>query len=368
MPIFATSAMPMLRLGNQLVSGLYTLFLFTKSDVILVVFPMLIIALVLVGPTDFISFYTAFIWLELHLLAFDIKNQLIGIEEDRLCKPDRPFPSGRISPEKGQALYITVVAASFCLSFFQGLTVVSTAYFCATTLYNEYGLSRNLVLKSPTGAVGYMCYCWGTTYIMGHNQPLDTTAISAIICSGLVFSFTGHAQDFRDRSGDALMGRKTVPLALSPGAARWSLFFIIFAFTMGLIQFWSPPLPVSTTFICLCFVTSLRFIIHQSEEEDRKSFRCFGFFVPTYSQFSNAFQLRAKARSYDHRSPIDHMWFPRKSVNQGPVTAAAFPSHAFTTLVYPQHLLSTHRFPQFSSSFGMVSISPRVVLIVIISG
>jgi hypothetical protein len=156
----------------------------------------------LAGPTDWSSFLMAFIWLELHLLAFDasdhrtyldihfltsllqIKNQvcsllpchcvtcslleqMIGVEEDKICKPDRPFPSGRMTLACGQSLYLAIVSLAIALSVYHGLTNVSLIYMLAIWLYNENGLSAHPLLKSPLGAVGYMCYCWGSTYIIG---------------------------------------------------------------------------------------------------------------------------------------------------------------------------------------------------------
>ena len=104
--------------------------------------------------------------------------QLVGIEEDRLCKPTQPFPASRISLERGQDLYYLVIAISFSMSIYHGLTFVSFVYFCATWSYNEFGLSANLLAKNPIGAIGYMCYCWGTTYIIGKsNSPVYATDI-----------------------------------------------------------------------------------------------------------------------------------------------------------------------------------------------
>jgi len=76
-----------MQVAKNLLSSIYTLYLFTKSDTPLVVFPMvrqihdvsehyldclqLTVAMVLAGPTDMMSFILAFLWLELHLLAFD---------------------------------------------------------------------------------------------------------------------------------------------------------------------------------------------------------------------------------------------------------------------------------------------------------
>lgn len=129
----------------------------------------------------------------------------------------------------------------------------------------------------------------------GHHQPLNSTSISAILASGAIFTMTvsvsifhkdlsvcvadrysviqGHAQDFRDRSGDAAIGRKTLPLILPQSFARWTLLMLIMSFTYGLISLWSPPFLASAVFSALGLLCSVKFVMNHSEEEDRKSFR-----------------------------------------------------------------------------------------------
>ncbi|KAF9000820.1 UbiA prenyltransferase family [Cyathus striatus] len=255
------------------VSFLYTLYLFTKSDTLLVIVPMLTVAVVLAGPGDIYTFLISFLWLELHLLAFEIKNQLIGVDEDRICKPYRPFPSDRITLSQGNALYYSVVATCFLFSLFHGLLLVTSVYFLATVSYNEFELAANPIAKSPIGAIGYMCYCWGTTYILGQHVSLSMTSVKAIVASGLIFSLTGHAQDFKDRSGDAVLGRKTIPIVFSQFTARWSLVLAMFGFTWGLIIIWGPPMIVSVIFVLLSAICSFQFLNDHSEVSDRKSFK-----------------------------------------------------------------------------------------------
>jgi hypothetical protein len=105
--------------------------------------------------------------MELSLAFIHRCMQIIGIEEDKLCKPHRPFPSGRISLKHGEFLYHLVVALCITISIYHGLTAVSLVYMLAIWLYNEGGLSMHPIPKNPLGAIGYMCYCWGTTYIIG---------------------------------------------------------------------------------------------------------------------------------------------------------------------------------------------------------
>jgi 4-hydroxybenzoate polyprenyltransferase len=131
---------------------------------------------------------------------------MIGLEEDRLSKPNRPIVSGRISLAEAQNLYLAVGVFAFIQSAYHGLVPCCIVYMLAIYLYNEGGLSRNWFMKSLLGAIGYICYCWGTTVILGvyrssycrkihrmniifikdHGRPLSKTSIIAIALSGLL--------------------------------------------------------------------------------------------------------------------------------------------------------------------------------------
>lgn len=86
---------------------------------------------------------------------------MIGIEEDRLCKPYRPFASGRIPLEHGQSLYLFVVSLAAAVSLYNGLILVSLAYMLAITHYNEGGWVKGPIAKNAFGAFGFMCYLLG---------------------------------------------------------------------------------------------------------------------------------------------------------------------------------------------------------------
>ncbi|KAJ7136504.1 UbiA prenyltransferase family [Mycena crocata] len=256
----------------QLYNFFMTILLFSQSDAAPILGPSLAVALVLAGPTDLMAFINGFLWLELHLLTFEIKNQIIGLEEDRLSKPDRPIAAGRLSIPTAQKLYLLSGALSFACSVFHGVKLCSAVYLVAIFCYNEGGLSRHWFLKSLLGAIGYVCYCWGTTIIFDHGNRLSAVSIVAIAMSGLIHTTTGHAQDFRDRPGDAAIGRKTLPLLLPPRLARWSLAVLITTWTVALIRLWAPPPPVSLVFALLCLTSAVKFIRHDSVEKDRISY------------------------------------------------------------------------------------------------
>ncbi|KAJ7793604.1 hypothetical protein B0H14DRAFT_3497900 [Mycena olivaceomarginata] len=156
-----------------------------------------------------------FLWLELHLLTFEIKNQIIGLEEDLLSKPTRPIVAGRLSSAAAAKLYLFVGAFSLAWSVYHG------------------GMSRNWFLKSFLGA---------------------TRRTSAT------------------RFGDAAIGRKTLPLLLPPRIARWSLALLMATWTALLIRLWNPPHAASVLLGLLCLTSGTKFIRNHSVEADRDSY------------------------------------------------------------------------------------------------
>ncbi|EMD88375.1 hypothetical protein COCHEDRAFT_1158357 [Bipolaris maydis C5] len=163
------------------------------------------------------------------------------------------------------------IAAFHCNTF-----VCTFAYTAAITIYNEGGLAAFSGLKNVIGAFGLMCMCWGTTVTFANGEGLHSKRALAILIFGLIFSTTGHAQDFRDRSADVVMGRKTIPLVLSQPLARWSLAVMIAAWTAGLIVFWQPPMVVSIAFAILGLRTLGGYLMSDEEKDDSVSYVYYG--------------------------------------------------------------------------------------------
>ncbi|KAL1686828.1 UbiA prenyltransferase family [Schizophyllum commune] len=259
---------------SSLTRGTYTVYLFTETDIVPFLCPALAMGMVLAGPPDALA-YDAFIALRLtasNPISLQTKNQLLGLQEDRLSKPHRPLPAGRITPEATRILHFAFVAASFALSAYRGLLPCSALYFAATYAYNEGGLATIGVLKSALSAVGYVCYGWGMTVCFDHGRPLSPLARSALTMTGAVFATTGYAQDFRDRAGDAAVGRKTIPIVLSHGLARWLLGVSLFGWTAASVYFWEPPAAFSFLLGGLASTSTVLFVRGCTEAADARAY------------------------------------------------------------------------------------------------
>ncbi|KAF7356873.1 Integral membrane protein [Mycena venus] len=230
----------------------YTTYLFNQYDIISTVCPVIAVGMVLVGVPDLKTFLQGLLWQELHLTAFEIQNQITGLDEDRISKPNRPLVAGRLTIATAQKIYIALILLSLWNSAEHGLLACSIFHLVSMIAYNEAKLAKYWISKSFVGSLGYMAYCWGVTVIYDHGRPLSQNSLIAVITSGLIFTTTGHAQDFRDRDGDAALGRKTLAIVLPQAFARWSLMLLMFVWTAGLIYFWQPPLGFALAFFAPC--------------------------------------------------------------------------------------------------------------------
>ncbi|KAF9895200.1 hypothetical protein FE257_000102 [Aspergillus nanangensis] len=132
------------------------------------------------------------------------------------------------------------------------------------------------LMKNLLGGIGLACYCWGTTIILDNGRELHGLKAISVFMIGAIFSTTGHAQDFRDRSADALMGRKTIPLLLPQYISRWSLCILILIWTMGLITLWQPPVLASMAFAALAVRCLGGFVSSYDEKDDYWSYVWYG--------------------------------------------------------------------------------------------
>ncbi|KAJ7228324.1 UbiA prenyltransferase family [Mycena pura] len=249
-----------------------TIFLFSKSDVVPILGPSLAVAIVLGGPTDILSFIIGFLWLESHLLTFEVSSTIVGVEEDRLSKPYRPIAAGRLSVYAAQWLYVAVGVCAVAWSVYLGLALCTAVYMVAIYCYNEGGMSHHWFLKSFLGSIGYTCYCWGTTIIFDHGNPLSRVSIMAIAMSGLLHVTTGHAQDFRDLEGDAAIGRKTLPMLLPALFARWSLALLLATWTAALVRLWTPPIAATLALVFFGLAAATKFVYARSLDADRAAY------------------------------------------------------------------------------------------------
>lgn len=218
-------------------------------------------------------------WAWINLLPFAICNQRQpgALLEDQHNKPWRPLPSGRMTPTQAKRLAVCLYAVACGVSARLGSLPQCMALVALGLCYNEAGLAdSSCIARNAINGVGFACYAagavevaLGTTTLRLLQQPGFVRWLAVV--AAVVFS-TVQMQDFYDQRGDALRGRRTVPLVVGDGAARW--------LTAGLMAFWSVFCPwywglrlaPSAAFGVLGVVILARTLTKRSVEEDKKTF------------------------------------------------------------------------------------------------
>ena len=111
-------------------------------------------------------------WTWLHLLQFNLANQTRDLEEDKLNKPWRPLPAGRITLENALNLRWLSIVASLVLSswYSNRVLVASLTYTTAVTLYHELNGHGHWLMKSLMNAGGLTTIALGSTFIAGRSR------------------------------------------------------------------------------------------------------------------------------------------------------------------------------------------------------
>lgn len=230
----------------------------------------------------------AVFWLALHLFQCTLANQYIptGIAEDKLNKPERPIPSGRISAKNTKRIRWVVSLCCLVISTMYGRIVTSAS--AALTLfiyvYNEKGLSAHWAARNFMNGVAFAAFETGTTAVAGigcgkqvcpggsTDAPLDDIAIYAICVSASAFGTTIFAQDFKDIDGDALIGRRTVPMLMSDTNGRILLFVLMTSWSSYLVHFWQLGITTAVAYIGCSTLVCTRFLCWRGVKEDQISF------------------------------------------------------------------------------------------------
>lgn len=177
-------------LPSLLSRHLYTLFLFTKSDIKTTVIPIVsplsplpfantypetqtFLAAASAPMTDIFRLPHAVFWIWFHLLQFDVSNQTLSPEEDENNKKDRPLPSKRITFQNAIFLRWALVPACWALSICYSVEVLyaSIALVALTVSYDELGFhSMHWLVRNVNNAAGFAAFEVGATLIAGATR------------------------------------------------------------------------------------------------------------------------------------------------------------------------------------------------------
>ena len=203
------------------------------------------------SPTDYIAVLPwVLFYFFLYLYSFNLCNQVAGVEEDRIDKPDRPIPSGLLTIQGAKKRWY-VATVLYILAGVAIGNVWSSFLWIFTTLMLCYGgwdkhwFTKNCI-PMPLGAFAQGWAGWSA--VCGDLWMNEKHAVFL----GVIAFFVGpmaNLQDFRDVEGDSQSGRKTMPVQFGLWKSK-VLMSIVFAIRAVVLYFaiWSQYMQPFTIF------------------------------------------------------------------------------------------------------------------------
>jgi geranylgeranylglycerol-phosphate geranylgeranyltransferase len=147
-----------------------------------------------------------------------ILNDYFDIEIDRINAPERPLPSGRVSPAGVVFLFCIVSLTGLLLSYLISITALALAMLLWTVafLYN-----RRFKLSGITGNL-MVSFSVGMTFIFGGvsvGMPFETLVWFFGVLAFLINLGEEISADIMDMRGDRAIDSKSIPITYGAGKA-----------------------------------------------------------------------------------------------------------------------------------------------------
>ncbi|KAI4146183.1 MAG: hypothetical protein LQ341_002163 [Variospora aurantia] len=285
----------------------YSLWLFIYSDLKTIVGPSLVFGVanglaaqnssaLAFRPVQQVSRRTPIVavWVLTNLMPFAINNQTAtdAIEEDKINKPWRTLPAGRMSLPQAKRLMLALYPLAIVTALGTGGTTQSVSLVVLGTWYNNFGGGdESWVIRNTINAFGYVCFTSGAMEVaIGMPLPFDARLMRWFgIIAAIIFS-TVHLQDMYDQTGDLVRGRKTVPLVFGDRQARWSIAIAMTLWGWICPWYWNGRTLLLMTSTLMAVSIAARSLLFRTVGSDRLTFKLwtawvtFVFIMPLASQ------------------------------------------------------------------------------------
>ncbi|KAA6415738.1 MAG: hypothetical protein FRX48_00456 [Lasallia pustulata] len=281
----------------SLASHLSTIWLFTYSDLVSMVYPESAFGIfsALSGPllttnqsprlsSILLRLPYTVLWVWLNLLLFCVANQRLpdSIGEDAINKPWRPLPSKRYTPQQARRLLLVLIPTVCIAAHFLGGANETVILIVLTWYYNDLKASdEGICLRNFVNALGFMGYSAGAAKVAcgpGLYDLNGTATYWLIIMSMMIFT-TMHVQDMYDQEGDAARGRITMPLVLGDWTARWTIAAPVAVWSLVCPLFWEVDAPGYVFPVVLGGTVIVRTLSTLTPKADRLTFKFWCFWV-----------------------------------------------------------------------------------------
>ncbi len=149
--------------------------------------------------------------------------------EDKVNKPWRNIPAGRMTSEQYRRLLLLVIPLALGISWYLDVTMESASLIILNYMYNDMeGADEHFVFRNAFNVGGFFSFELGVLRIMyGSEGALNSTAYVWLAIIGAVTFTTISVQDLKDQKGDKLRGRQSAPLVLGNLLTRWTIALLV---------------------------------------------------------------------------------------------------------------------------------------------
>ena len=190
-----------------------------------------------------IPYIVIFSWI--NLLIYDLANQRLpnSIEEDRINKPHRPLPQGRLSMEAAKHLLLFTIPVAWAVSWWMNVLHESAFIVATTWMYNDLGAGDlHFAVRNGILSIGFALWNLGALKIAAGVESASQLSPMAIqwvlVVSAVIFS-TITIQDLKDQVGDREKDRRTAPIVMGDDFTRWMTVIPIAVWMIVCPAFWS---------------------------------------------------------------------------------------------------------------------------------
>ncbi|KAF2837803.1 hypothetical protein M501DRAFT_139986 [Patellaria atrata CBS 101060] len=215
------------------------------------------------------------LWMIFTALVFAISNQRSpsSIIEDKINKPQRPLPSGRITEHGMRRLLCYLIPVTYILTLFIGGSNIFLLSVVTSWLYNELGAGdENFYSRQILNGVGLIGWHAGSVLVAsGVGTEFHTKGIQWIFLLGAAVTFTIAIQDYKDMEGDIAVGKVTNPIVwgMTPSKIFCAVMMVTWAFIA--CWFWNVDLLVLAIYMVISLVQGIRVVVVQGKRAEALS-------------------------------------------------------------------------------------------------
>ena len=217
----------------------------------------------------------AILWVFTQLFIFNASNQRLpeSVVEDRFNKPERPIPSGRMTEDDMRRFILVMVPLVAGLSWFLGVWQEIAISFVGNWVYNDLKASEHWFPRQSVTGIAFAAYNHGAFRIMcGPGFAPNDAGLMWTFLVSFFIATTIQVSDLRDREGDEIKGRATLPIVLGDLMARWSVIVPMMVWSIFAVWYTNSGLSGCILTTITLLVTSIRLLLYRTLKADKLNY------------------------------------------------------------------------------------------------